>query len=162
MWWCTGGRQTTSARWRCWRTDACKPRCRTACRLLSHHRRCSRRDRWSRYPCQRSGGEEWNLEHEGMGDRQEVKGAKTYQLEIRFALYPHRQCGEFDFIWGDSSVTRQICRVTEDITWTQRAETQSCCAAADADAGADVKVGEVKILKWSPISLRSRNRTPRA
>lgn len=115
-WWCTGGRQTTSEQWRCWHTGACKPRCRTACRLLSRRTRCSRRDRWSRYPCQRSEGEGWNLQHEGIVDRQGVKRAKTYQFELRFAFHLHRQCGEFDFIWCGAS----ICRQAEDIKWTQR------------------------------------------
>ena len=76
-WWCTGWRLTTLARWRCWRTDACRPRCRTACRLPSHHRRCSRTDRWSRCPCQRSEAEGWSLDREGIVDRQQGKRSKS-------------------------------------------------------------------------------------
>lgn len=45
MWWRTGGRPMTWAQWRCWHRDACRLHCRTACRLPSRRRRCSRRDR---------------------------------------------------------------------------------------------------------------------
>lgn len=82
-------------------------------------------------------------------DRQEVKRAKTYQLELRFALYLHRQRGEFDFIRGDSPITGQICRVTEDITRTQRPKP----GAEDAKGLADVEVGgseRVKVLTDQP------------
>lgn len=72
MWWCTGGKLMTWERWRCWHTNACRPHCRTACRLPSRRRRSSRTDRWSRCPCRRSEGEGWSLEQVGIAERQQV------------------------------------------------------------------------------------------
>lgn len=82
MWWCTGGRLTTWGRWRCWHTDACRPRCRKAYRRPSRRTLSSRRDRWSRCPCRRSEGEGWSLEQEAIVDRQQVKRSKSLPVWI--------------------------------------------------------------------------------
>ena len=94
MWWRTGWRQRTWGRWRCWHTGACRPRCRTACRLPSRRTPSSRTDRWSRCPCRRSEGEEWSL---GLWTDSRSMGQTENLLELRFPLYSHRQSDEVHF-----------------------------------------------------------------
>lgn len=101
MWWCTRGRLTTWGRWRCWHTDACRPRCRKAYRRPSRHRLSSRRDRWSRCPCQRSEGEGWSLEQEEIADRQQVKRSKSLPVwvEVCFISTQTNWWSSFQLRW---------------------------------------------------------------
>lgn len=83
-WLCTGRRPRTWGRWLCWHTDACRPRCHTACRLPSRHRQSSRTDTWSQCPCRRSEVEGWSLEQEGIVDREQVRSSKSIPVWIFF------------------------------------------------------------------------------
>lgn len=158
-WCCRAGRRRPSERWRCWRTGACRPRCRTACRLLSHHTRCSRRDRWSRYPGQRSEGGGWNLEQEGTVDRQESEGQKRSSWSSALlSICTNSVEGLIgsDMTLGSAGRRRIWNGHKEQVR--EKTEALSCVWGGETDASVD----EGSVLNCSPISLRSRNRTPRA